>query len=443
MRTAPDATRSWWCAQAWLPGGVATDVRLTAGVDGRLTAVETGVRPADGDTGLAGIVLPGFADAHSHAFHRALRGRTHTGGGTFWTWRDAMYAVAATLKPDSYRALATAVYAESALAGVTCVGEFHYLHHGADGRPYDDPNAMSQVLRQAAAAAGIRLTLLDAAYLSGGLDAEGHQPLNAVQQRFADADVDAWAERLGALRPDRNTRIGVAVHSIRAVPAENLSRIGAEAAGRPLHVHLSEQPAENEACRAVYGCTPTELLDRHGLLGPMTTAVHATHLTESDVETLGTRRVTVCLCPSTEADLADGLPPTGPLVEAGVRLCAGSDQHVAADLLAEARGIELHERLRTGRRGTVAPAGLVEALTVNGHRALGWPEAGRLEVGAPADLVAIDTSSVRTVGTDHDQIAMTATTADVRTVVVGGSTVVSDGRHILGDVGHLLRDALG
>jgi len=437
-----DAASSWWCAQAWLPEGVKDDVRLVAGPDGRLTDVQTGVGPAAADSQLAGIVLPGFADAHSHAFHRALRGRTHDSGGTFWTWREAMYSIAAKLDPDSYRALATAVYAESALAGVTCVGEFHYLHHGPGGRPYEDPNAMGEALRAAAAAAGIRLTLLDAAYLSGGLGADGHQPLNEVQLRFADPDIDAWAQRIEALQPDANTRIGVAVHSVRAVPAEHLARIGEVAAGRPIHVHLSEQPAENEACQAVYHCTPTELLDRHGLLGPRTTAVHATHLTENDVETLGAHGVSVCLCPSTEADLADGLPPTGPLLAAGVRLCAGSDQHVAADLLAEARGIELHERLRTGRRGTASPTALVDALTTAGHAALGWPEAGRLEVGALADLVAIDTASARTAGTDPAQIVMTAGTADVRTVILGGKTVVSDGRHVLGDVAELLGDAL-
>ena len=236
--------------------------------------------------------------------------------------------------------------------------------------------------------------------------------------------------------------MGVAVHSVRSVPAEHLARIGLVAAGRPLHVHLSEQSAENDACQAVYGCSPTELLDRYGLLGPMTTAVHATHLSESDVATLGVRGVTVCLCPSTEADLADGLPRTGPLLAAGVRLCAGSDQHVTADLLAEARGIEMHERLRTGRRGTVSPPALVEALSPAGHASLGWPEAGRLEIGAPADLVAVDTATVRTAGTDPAQIVMTAGTPDVQTVVVNGMTVVSDGQHVLGDIGDLLARAL-
>ena len=434
--------RSWWCRQAWLPEGLASDVRLIAGADGRFTDVQTGVGASGQDTQLPGIVLPGFADAHSHAFHRALRGRTHSDGGTFWTWRDLMYSVAAQLDPDSYRALATAVYAESTLAGVTCIGEFHYLHHGPGGTPYDDPNAMGEALREAAAAAGIRLTLLDAAYLSGGLDANGHQPLNAVQQRFADADIDTWAQRVGALQPDPNTRIGVAVHSVRAVPAEHLARIGEVAAGRPVHVHLSEQPAENEACQAVYDCSPTELLDKHGLLGPATTAVHATHLADRDIAMLGGRGVTVCLCPSTEADLADGLPPAGPLLGAGAQLCAGSDQHVAADLLAEARGIELHERLRTGRRGTVSPAALMNALSTAGHASLGWPDAGRLEVGAPADLVAIDDSSARTAGTEPSQIIMTAATADIRVVVVNGATVATDGRHVLGDVGKLVGDAL-
>ena len=439
---APVAGRSWWCPQAWLPAGLAADVRVTTGADGRFASVEAGVSPVRGDTRLSGVVLPGFADAHSHAFHRALRGRTHDGGGTFWTWREAMYRVAGRLDPDSYRALATAVYAESALAGVSCVGEFHYLHHGSGGQPYEDPNAMGEALRAAAAAAGIRLTLLDAAYLSGGLDEQGHHPLTEVQQRFADAGIDAWAQRVGKLAPDANTRVGVAVHSVRAVPAEHLARIGAEAGDRPLHVHLSEQPAENEACQAVYGCTPTALLDKHGLLGPMTTAVHATHITAADIAILGARGVTICLCPSTEADLADGLAPTGPLVAAGVRLCAGSDQHVAADLLADARGIELHERLRTGRRATLSPADVVEALTTNGHVALGWPEAGRLEVGAIADLVEIDTTSVRTVGSDPAQIAMTAGTADIRTVVIGGTTVVSAGAHVLGDVSRELHKAL-
>jgi len=244
---------TYWAAHALLPDGPATDVALTV-AEGRFAAVAPG-SPRTG-TVLPGVVLPGFANAHSHAFHRALRGRTHAGGGTFWTWREAMYAVAARLDPDTYRALATAAYAEMVLAGCTAVAEFHYLHHGPDGRPYaGDP--MADALRAAAADAGIRLTLLDTCYLAGGFDT----PLAGVQRRFGDADVDAWAARAGAAD-------GVAVHSVRAVPREALPVVADAAAGRPLHVHLSEQPAENAACLQRHGLTPTALLAAQGVLDP-------------------------------------------------------------------------------------------------------------------------------------------------------------------------------
>ena len=232
-------------------------------------------------------MLPGFANAHSHAFHRALRGRTHEHGGTFWTWRERMYAVAARLDPDSYLALARAAYAEMALAGVTAVGEFHYLHHGPDGRPYADPNAMGHALAQAAADAGIRLTLLDTCYLTADVDG---RPVEGVQRRFSDGTADAWAERVAALRDGPGLRIGVAAHSVRAVPRAALPVVAEAAGGRPLHVHLSEQPAENAACLAAHGLTPTGLLAAEGLLGPATTAVHATHLTGADIALLGSSR---------------------------------------------------------------------------------------------------------------------------------------------------------
>src|SRR3954464_6765573 len=189
---------TYWCEHAQLAAGPVAGVRVGV-ADGRIVTVDPGVDPAPGDQRLPGVVLPGFANAHSHAFHRALRGRTHDRGGTFWTWRERMYALAARLDPDRYLALARAAYAEMALAGVTCVGEFSYLHHGPGGRRYDDPNAMSEALVQAAADAGVRLTLLDACYLSGGLDASGPTPLDAVQLRFSDGDAAAWAERVARL----------------------------------------------------------------------------------------------------------------------------------------------------------------------------------------------------------------------------------------------------
>jgi formiminoglutamate deiminase len=423
---------SWWCAHALLPDGPARDVLLEV-ADGRFTAVRPGSPPGDAAR-LPGVVLPGFANTHSHAFHRALRGRTHDRGGTFWTWRERMYAVAERLDPDSYLALARAVYAEMALAGVTAVGEFHYLHHDRGGRRYAEPHAMSAALVQAAAEAGVRLMLLDTCYLSGGLGADGYRPLEGVQLRFGDGSVDAWAARAAD-----GPAGGVAVHSVRAVPRVALATVAAVAEGRPLHVHLSEQPAENVACQAAHGCTPTVLLGAEGLLGPATTAVHATHLSGADIDTLGRTGTGVCLCPTTERDLADGIGPAVELNAAGVALSLGSDQHAVVDLIEEARAMEMHARLASGERGRFSPDALLAALTR--HSAIGGSDAG-LAVGAPADLVAVRTDTVRTAATDPAQVLLAATAADVHTVLVGGEVVVSDGRHRLGDVGALLTAAI-
>ena len=425
-------TNTWWCEHAWLPGGPARRVRVTSGAAGLITAVEVGVDPRPGDVRLPGMVLPGFANTHSHAFHRAMRGRTEQDGGTFWTWRDRMYVLADRLDPDSYRTLATAVYAEMALAGISCVGEFHYLHHGPGGARYGDPNAMGEALRDAAHAAGIRLTLLDTCYLRGGIDV----PLEGVQRRFDDGDAESWANRVSMLCDDDGFRVAAAVHSVRAVPAEELdvvveAAVGEDGMPRPVHVHLSEQPAENAACLAVYGCTPTRLLADHGVLGSATTAVHATHLTADDIALLGELQTTVCICPTTERDLADGIGPARALADAGAPLALGTDQHVSIDMLAESRGLEMHERLRSGQRGRFSVGELVTALAPAGHAALGWPEAGRIEVGAPCDLVALRLDSLRTAGSLPVQVPLVAAAGVVDTVVVSGRTVVADGRHVL------------
>ena len=437
------STRRWHAAYALLPTGLAREVTFEV-TDGRFTSV-TPDTPAGGAALLPGVVLPGLANAHSHAFHRALRGRTHAGGGTFWTWREAMYAVAAQLDPDSYLALARATYAEMALAGVTCVGEFHYLHHAPGGAPYADPNAMGEALRQAAAEAGIRLTLLDTCYLAGGLTAEGHLPLRAEQQRFGDGTVERWAARLSALAPSDEMRVGAALHSVRAVPREALAPVAEAARGLapvagPLHVHLSEQPAENEACQGFYGLTPTALLEAEGVLGPDTTAVHATHLTDGDIAALGRSRTTACFCPTTERDLADGIGPARALRDAGAPLSLGSDQHAVIDLLEEARALEMHERLDSLQRGRFRPEELLAAATA--HGSLGWEDAGRLEAGARADLVAVRLDSPRTAGSAPAQVLLAATAADVDTVLVDGRVVVEAGLHRLGDVGALLRAAI-
>ncbi len=428
----------WFAPYAWLPDGPSRDVLLVADGD-TFSHVAAGGDPT-GATRLPGITLPGFANCHSHAFHRALRGRTHDGGGTFWTWRERMYTVAAQLDPSTYLSLARATYAEMALAGVTSVGEFHYLHHGNGGRRYADPNEMGHALQQAASDAGIRLTLLDACYLSGGLDSTGHLPLDKSQLRFSDGTADAWADRIAQLRESARLRVGAALHSVRAVPASAIAEVSAAAAGRPLHAHVSEQPAENDACQSYYGCSPTRLLADHGALGVMTTAVHATHLTGQDIVLLGDSSSTACFCPTTERDLADGIGPAAQLIAAGVRLSLGSDQHAVVDLMEDARALEMDQRLLTKRRGNLQPRDLVAALTA--HDTIGWPEAGRLSVGARADLVAVRLDTVRTAGIDPAQVLLAASAADVDTVVVDGRTVVSAGQHVLGDVGAMLRNAI-
>ncbi|MFC4021497.1 formimidoylglutamate deiminase [Micromonospora sp. GCM10011542] len=437
-------TARWLAEYAWLPAHAEPTPDVLIEVeDGRISVVTplvgggsptAGVEVLRDATRLPGLTLPGLANAHSHAFHRALRGRTHDGRGDFWSWRDRMYAVAARLDPDAYLALARAVYAEMALAGITCVGEFHYLHHRPDGGRYDDPNAMGAALVEAAAHAGIRLTLLDTCYLTAGVDG---RPLAGPQRRFGDGDATRWAERATAFRPeDGHVLLGAAVHSVRAVPAGQLGTVAdwARERGAPLHVHLSEQPAENDECRAVHGRTPTALLAEHGVLGPATTAVHATHPTSGDLALLGESRSGVCLCPTTERDLADGLGPARRMADVGIPLSLGSDSHAVIDLFEEARAVELDERLRTRRRGHFTPDELLAAASAAGHAALGWHDAGRIAVGARADLVTVRLDSARTAGVPPVGAIFAAGAADVDQVLVDGRVVVADGRHLTVDV---------
>ncbi|SNY29632.1 formimidoylglutamate deiminase [Paractinoplanes atraurantiacus] len=434
----------YFASYAWLGDRLARDVHIEV-VDGRFASLDSDKKP---DVVLPGLVLPGFANAHSHAFHRALRGRTHGDGGSFWTWRDKMYEVAARLDPSSYLELARAVYAEMALAGITAVGEFHYLHHAPDGVRYADPNAMGHALIAAAAEAGIRITLLDTLYLTAGVDGA---PLTGVQRRFGDTDFDGWASRVAGLAAAPHARIGAAVHSVRAVPAPAMSEMATwasssaahaavDAARRPVHVHLSEQPAENEQCRAVHGCTPTELLDRHGLLGPNVTAVHATHLTGRDVKALGGSGTGVCMCPTTERDLADGIGPAGELAAHGSPLSLGSDGHAVIDMFEEIRGLEMNERVSRLQRGRFSPAELMTAATA--HTSLGWTDAGSIAVGQRADLVCVRLDSVRTAGTDPAQALLAATAADITHVIADGRLIVADGRHVTIDVPTALSTAI-
>ncbi|MFI5999256.1 formimidoylglutamate deiminase [Streptomyces sp. NPDC051366] len=426
--------KTYWLEHAWLGTHVEPGVALEVGADGRIAALRGGVEtPPPGAEVLRGLTVPGLANAHSHAFHRALRSLVQVGSGTFWTWREFMYQVAQNLTPDTYFALARAVYAEMALAGITNVGEFHYVHHAPGGVPYADPNAMGEALIEAAAEAGIRITLLDTAYLSSGF---GEAP-NPHQLRFSDGTADAWAERVSALKPREHALIGAAIHSVRAVPAGQLATVArwAEERQAPLHVHLSEQTAENEACRAAHGRTPTQLLADHGVLGPRTTGVHNTHLTDGDIALLGGTTTGTCMCPTTERDLADGIGPARRLQHAGSPLSLGSDSHAVIDLLEEARAMELNERLRSRTRGHWTANALLTAATADGHAALGLADAGRLEAGALADFTTIALDSVRTAGPlprlGAETAVFAATAADVRHTVVGGRHIVRDGSHIL------------
>ncbi|MCU4298518.1 formimidoylglutamate deiminase [Brevibacterium permense] len=452
----------YWCESAWVDGAVAHGVLLSADDTGTLTAVETGIDTAPSDAeAVHGFILPGGVNAHSHAFHRMLRGRTHGDGGTFWTWREVMYSVAAKLDPQSYETVARAVFAEMLAGGYTSVGEFHYVHHAQDGTPYgaerpggdanDDAepraHAMERALARAAASAGIRIRLLDTCYLTGAIDSE----LSAEQARFGDGTIDGYMDRHTSLidtfadefpvnAPGESfVHVGAAIHSIRAVPAANLPRF-TELSG-PVHVHLSEQPAENDASQAAYGASPTEVLARSGVVDDRLSAVHATHLSEKDIALLGGSRSTIVMCPCTEADLADGIGPARELADAGAVISLGSDQHVVLDALRETQGLEAGERLRSGQRGRFSPAELITALTEGGARSLDLPVGG-LEVGKACDFVALRTDSMRTMGSLDEQIILTATSADVHLTVSGGQARVRDGVHTeLGDIAELYSQA--
>jgi formiminoglutamate deiminase len=340
------------------------------------------------------------------------------------------------------------VYAEMALSGITGVGEFHYVHHNPDGSAYSDSNEMGFAVVQGAHRAGIRLALLDVAYLHAGLDQPKPLP---EQQRFADKNVDAWLDRVDRLGEGGDGwTVGLAPHSVRAVHPDELDEVVGARYGRVVHVHVSEQPAENIACLAATGKTPTGVLADVGLLGSFTTAVHATHLTGQDIEQLGASKTNVCLCPTTERDLADGIGPASALVHAGALLALGSDSHAVIDLFEEARAVELNERLIATRRGLHRPCDLLAAATSGGAHSLGWTELGSrigIQPDAPADFIAISLDSTRLASFSAESaaacIVYAAAPADVSDVWVGGRRIVEHGRHTdIEDVVSGLRNAI-
>jgi formimidoylglutamate deiminase len=355
----------------------------------------------------APVTVPAMVSAHSHAFQRDLRAVGERAEGDFWSWRDPMYRLAGSLDPESMRDVALRCYREMRAAGYGAVGEFHYVHHRPDGTPYDEPNAMALAVADAAAAAGLAITLLPAAYHRAGFD----RPAEPGQRRFVDPDVDAFLARVDGLRA-RGLNVGVAAHSVRAVPADWLRGLAAYADANDLvrHVHAHEQPREIEECEAEHACSPIELLHRTGFLGPRASVVHGTHVSERDIALLADTGTTVVVCPLTEGNLGDGHPPLLAYRNAGVPLAIGSDSNVVLDPFEEVRELEtLARREGRTRRALLADHGDL------------WAELARVgeaSIGAAAGTVEVDLDHPRLRGISEADLPLALATCAAADVVV-------------------------
>ncbi len=395
-------------------------------------------------------ILPGLVSAHSHAFQRAIRARTEwraRSESDFWTWREAMYAAAGQLSPDDLEAVSRMCFYEMALSGITCVGEFHYLHRDTRGQPYDDPNELDLRVLRAARGVGLRTVHLRVAYARAGFAL----PDNPRQRRFIEGSPDEYLKNLAALqaavRADPLATVGAAPHSVRACPAEWIAQIAGEAKrqGWPLHLHVSEQPAELAQCRAEHGVNPPLLLEKLGALHENTTAVHAVHLDAADVRALGAARATVCACPTTERNLGDGIVQADALLAAGARLSLGTDSNAQLDLLEDARELDYHLRLQKLARAPLDPGeGRVDGLgarlyavaSEGGMRSLGLP-GGALRAGEPADFIVVDLDDPSLAGCADDDLLAAAVFSLQRTAIrqtwVAGVRLQPDGARIVTD----------
>jgi len=430
-------------------------------------------------------LMPGMVNAHSHAFQRTLRGRTeyrtNNQQDSFWTWREMMYAAATRLTPADIYDASRMAFLEMTLGGITAVGEFHYLQHAPDGVPYDDPNLLAKEVVRAAGEVGLRIALLKVAYARSGFQTEP----NPRQARFIESEPDIYLSNLeklisdlvsvrsptvreGSARHDAlpdgrasdTAWVGVAPHSVRAVPLDYLRAVIGHANQNELkvHMHVAEQPAEVSACVEEYRRTPIALLETEGLLSERFTAVHAIHVTPKSIPAFAKTRAMVCACPSTERNLGDGVIPAGEYFKHDVPICLGTDSHAQIDLLEDARELEYHLRLQkleravlSGRSPTVSEglsrrdalpdarasataALLFECATTNGARSIGAPN-GSLESGKPADFFTVDLDDPSIAGWSRDDllsnIVFSLSRAAVREVVVGGKPIVSEGRHLL------------
>jgi formimidoylglutamate deiminase len=426
---------------ALLPTGWAHDVLVDVAADGSIGAVDVAFEaPVDAER-LQGPLVPGMSNVHSHAFQRALAGLTERGGPSadnFWTWRTQMYRFLERVGPDEQEAVAAQLYLELLKGGYTCVGEFHYLHHDPSGKPYANPAEMAERICAAAEATGIGLTLLPVFYAHS--DFGGAPPLPA-QRRFIH-DTGAFLRLVSALAQQERHRLGIAPHSLRAVTPGELSEIlafaRAQLEGAPIHIHAAEQQKEVDACIAWSGTRPVAWLLEHAAVDARWCLVHATHVTAEETRALAATGAVVGLCPSTEADLGDGVFPTGAFLAAGGQLGIGGDSHVGVDAFQELRLVEAIQRLTLQKRNVFAREGessgrtLYQAALAGGARALAHP-AGAIAVGLRADLVVLNGDDPALVEQPAQNVLDAAIFGPgrqiVRDVMVAGRWVIGEGHH--------------
>jgi formimidoylglutamate deiminase len=423
---------------------------VLVGENGRIEAILSSEECAGYETvPLAGAaLLPGFANAHSHTFQRLIRGRTETRGSSgddFWTWREAMYRAANSVDAEDVYHVARMTFLEMVMAGTTTVGEFHYLHRDRDGRAYPDPNLLSKQIIAAAESVGLRIALLRVAYARAGYELPPH----AGQTRFYESPSE-YLENTAALAAEIKDKgdaawIGVAPHSIRAVPLDQLEQIVAWAREQQLvvHMHAAEQVAELAACKREFGATPVELLAQRGLLSDKTTLVHTIHITAEEMDALAAANAVICSCPTTERNLGDGIIDAAKAAQRGIRFAFGSDSQAFIDPLEDARELEYHLRLQIQKRvilddlhGVNLAKRLFGYATAGGAQALGF-DSGVIAAGRPADFFAVDLNDPSIAGNSpEDLLALVVfglSRTSVRDVIVGGKHILINGRHKLQD----------
>jgi formimidoylglutamate deiminase len=433
-------------------GSFHPDRALEVSDDGKIVAIRAVKEsaPAANISRLPGCaLLPGMIDVHSHSFQRALRGKAESrrrSGPDFWSWRNTMYRCALALTPEEIYDVARMAFLEMMLAGITTVGEFHYLHRTAEGSAYNDPNLLAKQVIRAAESIGIRIVLLRCAYVRAGFGL----PPDPGQARFLEPDAETFVRHSDELREEigrgsSRVSFGLAPHSIRAVPRPYLETLAAWAHthGMPLHMHVAEQPAEIDASIAEYGVTPFQLLDDLGLLTQDFTAIHAIHLGAGDIERMARGRITVGACPTTERNLGDGILCADKLIDSGVSIALGTDSHTQTDALENARELESNLRLLhlqravlDGRQGRPLASLLFDSATTAGARSLHL-EAGSLQPGKPADFFTVDLADASIAGSLPDElltnIVFSMSRSAIRHVAVDGRVRIEQGRHALQD----------